>query len=147
MLLGTQRWSLSVLKVIQESLVACIFKQLQQGYTISASCCQTAEHSHIWKISDLLSYCTYYLQWWPQSSLHSSHSSSPLHLPSCNELKRRTLYRVWALEHWMKFLVNLYLQEEPANGSKILEAAIKNCKDEFSATTAPVQEGSLLHTH
>lgn len=33
------------------------------------------------------------------------------------------------------------------NGSKILEAVIKNCKVEFCATTAPVQEGSLLHTH
>jgi len=40
----------------------------------------------------------------------------------------------------MKFLVKLYLQEEPVNGRKILKALIINCKVEFCATIAPIQE-------
>lgn len=126
----------------------CMYNQTAQARIHdSAGYCQIAEHPHILKVSDLLSYITYYLQLWPQFFLHSSHSSSPLHLPSCNELKRHTLCRVWALEHWTKFLVKPYLQEEPINGRKIWEALITNCKAEFCATTAPIQEGSLQLTH
>lgn len=149
MLLGMPGLSWSVLKVTQESLVACIIKQLKWGYTISAGYCQIAEHSLILKVNDLLPHITYYLQWWSQFSLHSSHSSSPLHLPSCNELKRHTLCRVWALEHWMKFLVKLYLQVEPVNGRMISEVLIKNCKADYSVLLQlpSIQEGSPPHTH
>lgn len=114
--------SQSVLKVTQESFVAYTNKQLKQGYTISAGHCQIAEHSHTWEVSDLLLYTTYELQWSSRSFLHSSHSSSPLHLPSCNEWKRHTLCRVWDPEQWMKFLWKLYLQKGPANVTKIFKS-------------------------
>lgn len=74
---------------------------------------QTAQHIGILEVWDQVSYVTYYLQLWLLFFLHSSHSNSLPHLPSCIELKRHTLCEVWDLEHWMKFLVKLYPQKEP----------------------------------